>query len=44
MMQQASKVVQLETVMELEFESPLWREDNTFRGWPNFDMKIFRIR
>ena len=44
LIQQARKVVQLEAVMELEFESPLWREDNTFRGWPNFAMKIFRIR
>ena len=44
LMQQASKVVELMAVRSMEFESPLWREDNTFRGWSNFGMRIYRIR
>ena len=45
LMKQANKVVQLETVMELEYESPPpWMGSNTCRGWPSFRMKIFRIR
>ena len=44
LMQQASKVVELMAVRSMEFESPLWRKDNTFRGWPNFGMRVYRIR
>ena len=44
LVKQASRLLQLEGVMEVEFESPQWMESNTFRGWPAFKMKIFRIR
>ena len=44
LMKQADRVVQLERIMELEYESPPWMESNTFRGWPSFSMKIFRVR
>ena len=44
LVKQASRLLKLEGVMELEFESPQWMESNTFRGWPAFKMKVFRIR
>ena len=44
LMQQASKVVELMAVRSMEFASPFWREDNTFRGWSNFGMRVYRIR
>ena len=43
LMKQSSRMVKAEGVMELEFESPPWMESNTFRGWPSFKMKVFRI-
>ena len=44
LVKQASGLLKLEGVMEVEFESPQGMESDTFRGWPAFKMKIFRIR
>ena len=43
-MNQASNVVELMADRIVEFESPLWRGDNTFRGWPKFGLRVYRIR
>ena len=44
LMKQAGRLVKCESAMELEYESPLWMESNTFSGWPSFKMSIFRIK
>ena len=41
---QAKEIVELVAVRRVEFESPLWRIDNTFRGWPEFGLRIYRIK
>ena len=41
---QAGNMVELLGVRKVEFESPPWREDNTFRGWPHFGMRVYRIK
>ena len=41
---QARDLVGLVAVRRVEFESPVWREDSTFRGWTEFGLRIYRIR
>ena len=41
---EAGNMVELLGVRKVEFESPPWREDNTFRGWPHFRMRVYRIK
>ena len=41
---QAEGMVVLKGVREVAFESPEWREDNTFRGMPSFGMRVYEIR
>ena len=41
---QAKDIMELVAVRRVEFESPVWREDNTFRGWPEFGLRIYHIR
>ena len=41
---QAKDMLELVAVRRVEFESPVWRKDNTFRGWPEFGLRIYNIR
>ena len=43
MMRQAREFMELVGVRKLSFESPSWRKDNTFRGVPEFGIRIYRI-
>ena len=42
-MRQAREFMELVGVRKLCFESPSWRKDNTFRGVPEFGMRVYRI-
>ena len=41
---QAKDMVELLAVRQVEFESPTWRGDGTFRGWPEFGLRVYRIK
>ena len=41
---QARDRVELLAVRHVEFESPTWRTDNTFRGWPEFGLRVYKIK
>ena len=43
LMRQARGHTELLAIRFMEMESPSWREDNTFRGWPAFGMRIYRF-
>ena len=43
-MMQASNLVQLLGIRMVEFESPVWMESPTFRGWPGFGLRVYRIK
>ena len=44
LMRQATEHMELLGIRYLEMESPSWRQDNTFRGWPSFGMRVYRFR
>ena len=41
---QAKDIVELVAVRRVEFESPGWRIDNTFRGWTDFGLRLYKIK
>ena len=41
---QARDLVELVAVRHVEFESPPWRKDGTFRGWADFGLRVYRIK
>ena len=41
---QARGLVELMGVREVNFESPEWRKDDTFRGVPVFGMRVYRFK
>ena len=43
LMIQARDMVELLGVRYVEFESPTWREDNTFRGWAQFGLRVYGL-
>ena len=43
LMIQARDMVELLGVRQVEFESPTWREDNTFRGWVQFGLRVYGL-
>ena len=43
LMIQARDRVELLGVRYVEFESPTWREDNTFRGWAQFGLRVYGL-
>jgi hypothetical protein len=43
-MRQAGEMVMLKGVMEVIFESPEWRKDNTYRGMPSLGMRVYEIK
>ena len=43
-MRQAGNLVEMMGVRQVEFESPAWRQDGTFRGWPKFGVRVYRIK
>ena len=44
LMIQARDRVELLGVRYVEFESPTWREDNTFRGWAQFGLRVYGLK
>ena len=42
-MRQAGEFMELIGVRRLAFESPSWRKDDTFRGRPEFGMRVYRV-
>ena len=43
-MMQATNLVQLLGIRMVEFESPVWMESLTFRGWPGFGLRVYRSK
>ena len=43
LMREAAGKVELLGVRHLEMESPSWRQDDTFRGWTEFGMRVYRL-
>ena len=41
---QATNVVELMGVRKVEFENPLWKDDDTLRGWAKFGLRVYTIR
>ena len=41
-MMQAKRVVELLDIKQMTFESPDWRDDDTFRGLSGFGIRIYR--
>ena len=35
--------VELKGIRRMDFESPVWRKDDTFRGTPAFGMRIYEL-
>ena len=43
-MMQANNLVQLLGIRMVEFESPVWMESPTFRGWSGFGLRVYKIK
>ena len=41
---QATNVLELMGVRMVEFENPLWKDDDTLRGWAKFGLRVYTIK